>query len=213
MYIDNSIREYINVVQSGDPTPGGGSVCSLVTSLGGALTLMTSNFSIDRPYFKELKEEVQVKIRENHDEIKMSVERLNELIDQDAKGFASVINAYNENDSSESEEEKQTRIQESYKKALATPLNCSRECLELLKLQETFVKYGNKDTITDVGVGVILVYAALEGSLISVKINLNYIDDKDYVGKIEKEIKEIYKKASIIKNDLSQKVDNVLNEK
>ena len=44
---------------------------------------------------------------------------------------------------------------------------------DILKLQELIVKYGNKDTITDVGVGVILVYAALEGSLISVKINLN----------------------------------------
>lgn len=213
MYIDKSIREYINVVQSGDPTPGGGSVCSLVTSLGGALTLMTSNFSIDRPYFKELKEEVQEKIKKSHDEIKESIERINELIDEDAKGFATVINAYNEKDDSEKEEEKQSRIQESYKKALATPLNCSRECLKMLKLQETFVDYGNKDTITDVGVGVILVYAALEGSLISVKINLNYIDDNDYREKIEKEIKEIYKESTEIKIKLTEKVDEKLKSK
>ena len=211
MYIDKSIREYINVVQSGDPTPGGGSVCSLVTSLGAALTLMTSNFSIDKAYFKDLKKDVQEKVKQNHKDIKAAIGRLNNLIDEDARGFASVINAYNEDDTSESKKEKQARIQASYKKALATPLKCSRECLELLKLQESFVKYGNKDTITDVGVGVILVYAALEGSLISVKINLNYIDDKDYREKIEKEINNIYKESTIIKSSLTKKVENILN--
>lgn len=210
MYIDKSIREYINVVQSGDPTPGGGSVCSLVTSLGAALTLMTSNLSIDKPYFKELDMEAQEEIRKNHNSIKDAIERINELIDEDAKGFASVIEAYNEKDDSESEEEKQSRIQESYKKALTTPLNCSRECLKMLKLQETFVKYGNKDTITDVGVGIILVYAALEGSLISVKINLNYIDDKEYIQEIEKEIKDIYKRSTEIKSKLVEKIEKKL---
>nr|WP_300002494.1 cyclodeaminase/cyclohydrolase family protein [Tissierella sp.] len=210
MYIDKSIREYINVVQSGDPTPGGGSVCSLVTSLGGALTLMTSNFSIDKPYFKELKPEIQEEIKKNHDEIKKAIERINELIDEDARGFASVINAYNEKDESEDPHDRDQRIQESYRKALLTPLNCSRECLKMLKLQESFVDYGNKDTITDVGVGVILVYAALEGSLISVKINLNYIEDRGYTEKIEEEIKQIYKESSKIKRKLTEKVDKKL---
>lgn len=210
MYIDKSIREYINVVQSGDPTPGGGSVCSLVTSLGAALTLMTSNFSIDKEYFKELDKDIQENVKKAHEEIKMSIETLNDYIDEDAKGFASVINAYNEKDNEKSEEDKEELIQESYKKALSTPLNCSRECLKLLKLQKTIVEYGNTDTITDVGVGVILVYAALEGSIISVKINLNYIDDKDYRKDIEDEIKQIYKDSTRIKEILLEKVEEIL---
>lgn len=212
MYIDKSIREYITVVQSGDPTPGGGSVCSLVTSLGAALTLMTSNFSIDKKYFKELNEDIQQKVKDDHEAIKASIETLNEFIDEDTKGFAAVINAYNENKKAdnENEEENKERIQEGYKKALQTPLNCSRECLKMLKLQETFVKYGNEDTITDVGVGVVLVYAALEGSLISVKINLNYIEDKKYKDDIEKEIKELYKESSAIKEKLMERVDEKL---
>lgn len=212
MYIDKSIREYINVVQSGDPTPGGGSVCSLVSSLGGALTLMTSNFSIDKKYFKELKDEIQEKVKQDHEEIKESIERLNEFIDEDAKGFARVINAYKDNkkDKNIDEEENKQRIQEGYKKALQTPLNCSRECLKLLKLQETFVKYGNEDTITDVGVGVVLVYAALEGSLISVKINLNYIEDDSYRGTIEKEIEDLYGQSTSIKEKLMEKVEEKL---
>lgn len=72
------------------------------------------------------------------------------------------------------------------------------------------MEYGNIDTITDVGVGVILVYAALEGCLISVKINLNYIEDKDYSDEIQDELDNIYEVASAIRNRLTAKVDRIL---
>ena len=212
MYIDTSIREYLNQVESGEPIPGGGSVAALVSSLGASLTLMTSNFSFDKEYFKELDPSIQEKVRQAHRDIKKSIDNFNRFIDEDAEGFASVIIAYDEG-KTESEMDKKERIQTSYKKALQTPLKCSRECLKLLKLQDTIVEYGNNQTITDVGVGVILVYAALEGSLISVKINLNYIEDKNYKGEIEDEIGKIYKEASDIKNCLTKKVDKILRPK
>lgn len=209
MYIDKSIKEYLHLVESGDPFPGGGSVSSLVSSLGGALTLMTSNFSLDKKYFKKLDPSIQEKVKQSHKDIQNSIDKFNEFIDEDAKGFASVIESYDE-EKSETEEEKKKRLEESYKTALSTPLKCSRECLKLLKLQDAIVEYGNNHTITDVGVGVILVYAALEGCLISVKINLNYIDDKNYTKKIEDEISQIYKEASVIKNCLTEKVSKIL---
>lgn len=211
MYIDISIRDYLDQVESGEPIPGGGSVASLVSSLAGALTLMTSNFSVDKEYFKDLDPSIQEKVKQAHKEIKKSMDRFNEFIDEDAEGFAHVVLAYDE-EVVESKEEKKERLEESYKRALWTPLHCIRECLNLLKYQDIIVEYGNSDTITDVGVGVILVYAALEGCLISVKINLNYIDDKSYTKEIEDEISDIHKEASAIKNCLTEKVDGILNK-
>ena len=209
MYIDKPIKEYLILVGSGDPTPGGGSVSALVSSLGAALTLMTSNFTLDKEYFKELDPRIQEKVKQSHENIKKSMVKFNQFIDEDAKGFASVIVAYNE-DKPESKEEKKNRLEKSYKKALATPLNCSRECLKLLELQDIILEYGNKETVTDVGVGIILVYAALEGCLISVKINLNYIEDLNYKEKIEAEINEIYERSSRIKDCLKDKIDRIL---
>lgn len=209
VYIDKSIKDYLDLVESGEPFPGGGSVAALVSSLGAALTLMTSNFSFDKEYFKELDLSIQEKVKQTHRDIKKSINKINKFIDEDAKGFASVIEAYDE-EKPENEEEKKKRLEDSYKKALDTPLKCSRECLNLLNLQKTIVKYGNNQTITDVGVGVILVYAALEGCLISIKINLNYIEDKDFIKKIQDEVMEIYKKSSIIKNSLTKKIIKIL---
>lgn len=105
MYIDRSIREYLNLVESGEPTPGGGSVSALVSSLGDALTLMTSNFSLDKKYFKELDPNIQEKVKQSQKDIQNSIKKFNQYINEDARGFASVIDAYNE-DKVESEEEK-----------------------------------------------------------------------------------------------------------
>ncbi len=209
MYIDISIKNYLNLLESGRPAPGGGSASSLVSNLGAALTLMTSNFSIDKKYFKELDLSVQEKVKQTHKDIQKSIIKFSEFMDEDAKGFVSVIQTYNE-ENFESEEEKKKELEKSYKKALTTPLNCSKECLKLLKLQDTIVEYGNNETITDVGVGVILVYAALEGCLMSVKINLNYIEDKNYTKEIQGEIASIYKEASLINNCLREKINKIL---
>lgn len=204
-----SIKEYLNQVESGEPIPGGGSVASLVSSLAGTLTLMTSNFSVDKEYFKKLEPSIQEKVKKANIDIKKSIERFNEFIDRDAEGFASVILAYDE-EIDENKEDKKKRLEDHYKRALQAPLLTSRECLNLLKLQDIIVEYGNNETITDVGVGVLLVYAALEGCLISVKINLNYIEDENYTQKIEDEINDIYKEAKAIKDCLTEKVDDIL---
>ena len=110
VYIDKSIKDYLDLVESGDPFPGGGSVSALVSSLGGALALMTSNFSLDKDYFKELDPSIQEKVKESHRGIKKSMDKFNKFIDEDAKGFSSVIEAYDE-DRPESEEEKKTRLE------------------------------------------------------------------------------------------------------
>ena len=212
MYVDKSIKEYLRVVQSGDPTPGGGSVCSLVSSLGAALTLMTSNLSFDKKYFKELDPSIQEKMKTSHENIDESIGKINNFIDEDAEGFAAVIEEHSKGEGKTEleKEDRKRKLEESYKKALETPLNCSRECLKLLKNQKTIVEYGSDDTITDVGVGVILVYAALEGCVISIKINLKAIDDEEYVSSIEEEINDIYKESSGIKKELVEEVDKIV---
>lgn len=211
MYIDKSIKEYLALVASHEPFPGGGSVAALVASLGSSLTVMTANFSFDKKYFKELDPSIQKKMRDRHADIQRSIRRLNRYIDEDAEGFAQVIEAYKK-DEKESKKENEERLEKSYREALTAPLKSSRECLEILKAQAVIVEYGNKDTITDVGVGIVLVYAALEGSLMSVKINLAEIEDLDYQEQILIELDYIYNEATTIKNRLHQKIENTLNE-
>lgn len=209
MYVDKSIREYLTLVESGEPFPGGGSVSALVASLGASLSLMTSNLSFDKNYFKKLDAEIQEKVKENHRIIQDSIKKLNQYVDEDAEGFAEVIETY-EDKSFENQTEKKDELDKKYKQALTAPLKCSRDCVNILRAQAVIVEYGNEETITDVGVGVVLVYAALEGSLMSVKINLKSIDDEKYISKIKKETNNLCHEATSIKNKLRDKVDHIL---
>ncbi len=104
----------------------------------------------------------------------------------------------------DTEEEKKARsnkIQEGYKKALEVPpLRCSEECFKVLELQEVFAFYGNKNAITDVGVGgALLAYAGMEGALLNVKINLLSIKDEKYKREIEERINVLLEEGHNLK--------------
>lgn len=195
MFINKSLKEYIAVTASGEPTPGGGSVAALVGSLGGALTNMVSNLTVGKKAYEELSDEIKSEIVENSNEVEKLVEELSGIVDEDTKAFDKVMEAFKL--PKETDEEKLARtkaIQEGYKIALEVPLRCAEKCLRILELQEVFANYGNVNAITDVGVGTLLAYSGLEGALFNVTINLGSIKDEEF------------------KKEISAKVDRLLNE-
>ena len=207
MYIDKSIKQYVEETASGDPTPGGGSVSAVAASLGAALTSMVYNLTEGKKSYKELDEKDRKELDSNFEEIKKSIQRLNNFVDEDTKAFDDVMKAFKM--PKETDEEKQERsdaIQAGYKKALELPLDCAKECKRVLELQDVFANYGNVNAITDVGVGALLAYTGLEGALLNVSINLNSIKDDDYREEKTKEAEELLKKGKELKEDLMSKV-------
>ena len=173
MFINNSLKEFIDVVASDNPTPGGGSVSALAGSLGGALTNMVGTLTIDKKVWEELSDEVKVEMKQAFDEMTEKINSLSKIVDEDSTAFDDVMTAFKM--PKETDEEKKARsnaIQEGYKHALEVPLRCAEECFRVLELQEVFANYGNVNAITDVGVGTLLAYTGLEGALFNVTINL-----------------------------------------
>lgn len=207
MYIDKSIKQYVEETASGDPTPGGGSVSAVAASLGAALTSMVYNLTEGKKSYKELDEKDRKELDSNFEEIKKSIQRLNNFVDEDTKAFDDVMKAFKM--PKETDEEKQERsdaIQAGYKKALELPLDCAKEWKRVLELQDVFANYGNVNAITDVGVGALLAYTGLEGALLNVSINLNSIKDDDYREEKTKEAEELLKVGKELREDLMSKV-------
>ena len=78
------------------------------------------------------------------------------------------------------EEEKATRlakIQQAMKKAASLPLEVSASCLEALKLSGRILPLGNPNAASDAAVAGLMAYAAIQGALYNVKINLGFIKD------------------------------------
>ncbi len=207
MFIEKSLKDYISDVSGGAPTPGGGSVSALAGSLGAALTSMVGNLTVGKKAYDALEEETKKAMDTSMDEIQKLIVRLEEIVDEDTKAFDEVMAAFKL--PKETEEDKKARseaIQAGTKTALEVPLECAKECFEVLKLQEVFAEYGNVNAITDVGVGALLAYAGVEGALFNVKINLASIKDEEYKEKIEKEVDELLKESKDLKEELLKTV-------
>lgn len=202
MFIEKSLKEYVEAVLSKEPTPGGGSVSALAGSLGAALTTMVGNLTIGRKIYEELDAETKELMDKNFKELHTSIERLNSIIDEDTKAFDKVMEAFKM--PKETEEEKKARseaIQEGYKVALEVPLRCAEECFNVLKLQNVFANYGNVNAITDVGVGALLAAVGLEGAILNVKINLQSIKDEEFRNKIQEKIDNLMAEGMKLKEE------------
>ncbi|HHV25589.1 cyclodeaminase/cyclohydrolase family protein [Anaerosalibacter bizertensis] len=203
MLVDKTIKDYVNQVASNEPAPGGGSVSALVGSLGAALTSMVGNLTIGKKAYEKLDEVHRKELDENLVKVQDSIKKLNVFVDKDTEAFNKVMESFKL--PKETEDEKRARslaIEEATKGALETPLECAKECLEVLRLQKTFALYGNPNAITDVGVGALLAYSGLEGALFNVKINLAGLKDEKYIKNIEEEMKNILNEGKKLREEL-----------
>lgn len=203
MLIEKSVREFILEAASSNPTPGGGSVSALVGGLGGALTNMVGNLTIGNKAFDDVPDDAKLIMQESAKEIENLTNDLIKIVDEDATAFDGVMAAFKLPKETDEDKKKRTNaIQEGYKHALEVPLRCAQECYKILELQEVFANYGNINAITDVGVGTLLAYSAVEGALFNVTINLKSIKDQEYKKATEDKVNKLLQDGKMLKEEL-----------
>lgn len=197
MYIEKSLVDYIDLTSLKLSAPGGGSVLALVSSLGNALSEMAMNFTKDKKVFDELDIDIKNDIYRSMEKIEEYRGQITKLVDLDTTAFNKVLEAYK---IPREEEIRAVKIEQGYKEALDVPLNCFRYSFESLKLQEILAKYSDKSLISDSGIGALLSFTAMEGSLYNIKINIKGIKDEKYVNRVMEEVESSMTKAKVIKN-------------
>lgn len=189
---DLKLEDFLNEVDSNSPAPGGGSVSALASSLGTCLARMVAHLSFGKKKFEALDEATKEKFNASFAELEKIKNELNALIDRDSEAYNTVMAAYKL--PKETDEDKKIRndeIQKALKTAIATPYEIVVLSGKTMTYLETILEYGNKNAITDIACGAMLLMTGLEGGILNVKINLSSIEDMDYVEKMKKEIAEI----------------------
>jgi len=197
MYIDKSLRSFLEDTARGTPTPGGGSVAALVGSLGAALLCMVGNFTAGKPKYKSVEKDVK-KIFGEADKLK---ESLFVLIRKDMEAYEKFSRASQmPKDTPLMREKRKQVLQKTLKEAAEVPWRISQASLQVIELAEKLLPKGNPNLITDVGVGVLLAEAALKSAVLNVKINLSFIKDEEYKNRRSKALEKILSQASQIKD-------------
>lgn len=200
--VDLTLTGYTDEIKGESPAPGGGSVSAYAAALGASLTQMVGSLTIDKKAFEGLTDDEKSLMKENQKKLDSIRVELLDIVDTDANSFDDVMAAFKLPKETEEDKKKRTAaIQEGYKKALETPIHAAELGLEALRLQSIYANKGNKNAITDVGVGTLLLQSGVEGALFNALINLNSVKDTEYVENKRKQVDEIMKEAKKLKEE------------
>lgn len=202
MLLKETMKDYIDEVSSKSPTPGGGSVSALAGTLAGALATMVIHLTVDKKEYEQLSEQTLKQLNFHQTRLSETQKRLAEIVTEDTLAFDEVMKAFK----LPKGDERTSAIQSGYKGALSVPLECAQLCLQVLTSIEVWTPYGNKNCISDIGVGALLAHAGLEGALLNVLINLSSIKDESYTEEIKHSVNNLLTEGNRLKSEIMKVV-------
>lgn len=189
MFSEQKLSEFIDVLSSNAPTPGGGSASALSGTIGSSLVAMVANLTIGKKKYADVEDEMK-QVLADATILRGEMEK---LIEEDARSFDAVMSAFKM--PKETEEEKnlrRERIEEATKVATEVPLEVMRKCLAGLDLCTVVAEKGNRNSVSDAGVASLQFEAGAKGAMLNVLINLPGIKDEEFREKARVEAESIY---------------------
>ena len=177
-----TVKDYLDLLKSDAPAPGGGSVSALSAAQGVGLVAMVADLTIGREKYAEY-EEVCKAAKE---EALKLYSAFIEGIDKDTEAFNKVSAAYKmPKDTDEQKAARSAAIREANVGATEVPFETVKLCLEGLKVTETMVGKSNPNAASDLGVAALNLLSGIRGAWLNVKINLPGIKDEALKAKFE----------------------------
>ncbi len=176
MMAEQNMQEFIKVLSSKAAVPGGGGACAYVAAAGMALGAMVANLTTGKKKYAQYQEEIEELLSKTE---QLSKELMT-YMDKDAESFEPLSKAYGlPKDTKEQHKYKDVVMEKALKEASLTPVALMEKILEALKILERLSVVGSRLAISDVGAGVQLCKAALNGASLNVFINTKLMKDTE----------------------------------
>ena len=173
---DLKVTEFIDLLASDAPAPGGGSAAALEGAIGAALTAMVCGLTKGKKKFAEFNDlavEAEVKALALKD-------RFVDVMDRDTEAVNVVSAAFGM--PKETDEEKAARsaaIQKGLEGCTATPFEMMEIAVETLELTDSILGKSNDSAASDLGVSALSLRAAIQGAWLNVLINIGSLKNKE----------------------------------
>lgn len=171
-YAEASCTEFVKVLASDAPAPGGGGASALVGAVGTALGNMVGALTVGKKKYADVEEEIRG-LREKCDRLQ---EELLAQIQADAKGFEPLARAYGipKDDPTRAETLEKATIE-----ACKVPVRIMELCCESLDAIAVFAAKGSRLAVSDAGCAAACVKAALQSASLNVFINTKTLQDRE----------------------------------
>jgi len=202
--LEKSCIEFLDMLSSKEPVPGGGGACAYVGALGIALGSMVGNLTLGKKKYQDVEEDIKVLLGKSE----ALKKELKELVDKDAEAFFPLSQAYGLPKNTEEEKAERDRVlQNALIGASEVPLKIARCCGKAIDLLEEYSEKGTRIAISDVGVGAYFAKAALLGAKLNVLINTNLMKDENLKGTIESELEGLVRKYTVKADEICAAVE------
>lgn len=168
--------EFVDLLASDAPAPGGGSAAALEGALGAALTAMVCGLTVGKKKFAEFEELAQSAQTKALD-LKT---RFVDVMDRDTEAFNVVSAAFGMPKATD--EEKAARsaaIQKGLEGCTKTPFEMMELAVETLELTASILGKSNGSAASDLGVSALSLRAAIQGAWLNVLINIGSLKNKE----------------------------------
>ena len=198
-FTKGTCEEFVEVLASKAPVPGGGGASALVGAIGMALGNMVGSLTVGKKKYADVEADM-IAMKEKATALQADFLR---LVEADAEAFEPLSKAYGMPKETEGEKAGKARvIAIVLKDACAVPMEIMEKCCEAIDVIEEFAAKGSALAISDAGVGVVFCKAALLGASLNVFINTKSMADKEYAASLNE-------KADKMIADYSKKADEI----
>ena len=203
MIREQNIGEFLEVLSSKAPVPGGGGESALAGALGTALGLMVGNLTVGKKKYAQVEAEV-ISMMERLTDMQRDMMR---LADEDAKVFAPLADAYRLPAGTEEEKARKAEVMEEQLLAASlVPLEVMELAVEGLGILKELGIKGSVMAVSDVGVAVQFARTAVTGAVMNVYINTKSMADRERAGQINDRAARALEKGIMLADEIYDRV-------
>ena len=174
-FSDKSCSEFVEVLASKAPVPGGGGASAMVGALATALGNMVGSLTVGKKKYAAVEEEMRA-LKDRCDRLQKDFLH---LVERDAEVFEPLARAYSMPKNTEEEKAEKARVMEIVlRDACSVPMEIMEKCCEAIDIIAVFAEKGSVIAISDAGVGAAFAKAALKGASLNVYINTKSMADR-----------------------------------
>lgn len=176
MLANLALEEFCDRLADGKPTPGGGSAAAVAGAMGSGLVAMFCKITANRKKYSSVREEM-VTTAAYADQWRGQLLQLAEL---DSRAFEKVLAANRMARDTEAEKAARSQaIDEASLEATGVPMQTAAACVAVMERVPPLAGRGNPNALSDLKVGLELLWTGFQGALANVEINLPWLPEKE----------------------------------
>ena len=167
---NKTCREFVDILSSAAPAPGGGGAAALCGAVGTALCGMVASLTTGKKTYAAVEDEIQQLLSST----KALQEELLDQVSADAEGFLPLSRAYA---IPKDDPARPTALQAASVTACAAPLRIMGRCVDALSAAGRLADIGSRLAVSDAGCAAAILRGALEAASLNVLVNTKTMID------------------------------------